>query len=137
MSSELGKLGRQSEVILPLYAEELSVSKRRVATGRMRISTVTRNQEEQVEEALVREQVEIERRPVGKPVDGMPSIRREGDTIVIPVVEEQLVVERRLILKEEVRVTRIRKLEVHRERVVTRKQELELARVPAQERREP
>jgi uncharacterized protein (TIGR02271 family) len=137
MSSELGKLGRQSEVILPLYAEELSVSKRRVVTGRTQISTVTRNQEEQVQEELVREQVEIERRPVGKPVNDVPSIRREGDTIVIPVVEEQVVVERRLILKEEVRITRIRKLEVHRERVVTRKQELKLARVPAQERQEP
>ena len=41
----------------------------------------------------------------------MPTIREEGDTIVIPIVEEMLVIERRLLLKEEVRVRRVRSME--------------------------
>src|SRR5215469_9668214 len=120
VASEPEKPAGNSEVVIPLYAEELSVAKERIATGRRRISIMTRHCEEQVEVPRIREHVEIERKLVGKPVESMPAIRQEGDTIVIPVIEEELVIERRLILKEEVRVTRMRNTETHRECVVTR-----------------
>ena len=35
----------------------------------------------------------------------------DGDTVIIPVVEEVLVVEKRLVLKEEVRLKRVRTTE--------------------------
>jgi uncharacterized protein (TIGR02271 family) len=133
MTSEAEKLEREGQIVVPLHAEELSVTRRRIVTGRARITTVTRQQEERVETPLTREVVEIERRPVGQPVESMPSVRHEGDTIIIPVVEEQLVVERRLVLKEEVWVRRIPKTEMHQERVMTRKQDVIVARLPAQE----
>jgi uncharacterized protein (TIGR02271 family) len=133
MNLEIEKLERGGEIVVPLYAEEVSVAKRQIVTGRARISTVTRRREERVEEALTREVVEIERRQVGEPVDRMPSVRQEGDTIVIPVVEERLVVERRLVLKEEVRVRRLRKTEIHQESVMTRSQDVTIARLPGQE----
>lgn len=120
-------------VVVPLHAEELSVAKRRVETGRARISTVTREREELVEELLTREFVEIERKPIGKPLEHAPAVREEGDTIVIPVVEEVLVIERRLILKEEVRVRRVREREPHQERMKVRKQDVVITRCPAQE----
>jgi uncharacterized protein (TIGR02271 family) len=133
MTSEAEKLEREGQIVVPLHAEELSVAKRRIVTGRTRISTVTRQQEKRVQAPLTRELVEIERRPVGRPVESMPSVRHEGDTIIIPVVEERLVVERRLVLKEEVRVRRIRKTEIHQERAMTRKQDVRVARLPAKE----
>jgi len=133
MISEAESLERQGQIVIPLHAEELSVTRRRIATGRTRISRVTREQETRVEEPLTREVVEIERRPVGEPVSSMPPVRQEGDTIIIPVVEEQLVVERRLVLKEEVRVRRVRKTEMHQEHVITRRQDVIIARLPAQE----
>lgn len=136
MTSESRKLHEEGEVVVPLHTEQLSVTKRRIVTGRARVSTQTREQEHQIEEPLTRELVEIERRPVGQRVESKPSIRQEGDTIVIPVVEEQLVIERRLILKEEIRVRRIRKIEIHREHVVTRKEDVEISRVPAQQPQE-
>jgi uncharacterized protein (TIGR02271 family) len=137
MTSELRNADKDDEFIVPLHAEDLLISKQRVATEHVHIRTVTREHEEQVGEPLTREVVEIERRPVGKLVESMPPIRQEGDIIIIPVVEEQLVVERRLILKEEVRVTRVRKMEVHRERVITRRQDVEVARIPIQKSQEP
>ncbi len=133
MASEAEKSERQSQVVIPLHAEELSVTRRQVVTGRTRISRVTRDQEARVEVPLTREAVEIERRPVGARVSSVPPVRQEGDTIIIPVVEEQLVVERRLVLKEEVRVRRIRNIETHQERVITRKQDVTITRLPAQE----
>jgi uncharacterized protein (TIGR02271 family) len=118
-------------IILPLLAEEISVAKRQVVTGRVLASTVTREEEKLVDELLASEQVEIERVPVGRPVDCAPAVRQEGDTVIIPVVEEVVVVERRLLLKEEVRVRRVRKEQRHQERVKVRRQEVEVTRHPA------
>lgn len=133
VSIEIEKPERQVPIVVPLYAEELSVTKRRLVTRRTRVSRVTREREENVEQPLIRELVEIERRPVGKSVASMPSVRQEGDTIIIPVVEERVVIERQLILKEEIRVRRIRKTTMHRERVAVRRQEVTIARLPEEE----
>jgi uncharacterized protein (TIGR02271 family) len=111
------------EIVVPLLEEEISVAKQQVVTGLARISTVTREREELVDELLTREQVEIERSPVGKFIDRAPEVRQEGDTLIVPVMEEVLVVERRLLLKEEVRVRRVREAERHQERVKVRRQE--------------
>ncbi len=91
-----------SETVVPLLFEEASVSKRRLETGRVRVSTTTHHNEQLVEEILAREEVHVERKEIGKPIDAMPVVREEGDTIIVPVVEEVLVIERRLMLKEEI-----------------------------------
>jgi uncharacterized protein (TIGR02271 family) len=121
----------EGRVVVPLLSEELAVSKEKHETGRVRVTTVTREREELVDELLAREQVEVERVAVGKPVEAIPAVREEGDTIVVPIVEEALVVERRLILKEEVRLRRMRSTERHQERVTLRKQEAVVTRLPA------
>lgn len=120
------------EIAIPLYEEQASIAKRRVVTGRVQVSTVTREHEQMVEEVLAREHVEIERRPINKRVDAVPAVREEGDTTIIPIVEETLVLERRLVLKEEVRVRRVRSSESHRERVVLRRQEAIVSRIPVE-----
>lgn len=118
------------EIVVPLFTEEISVSKRMVEKGRVQVSRTTSRREELVDELLAREQVEVERIPVGRPVDSMPAIREEGETIVVPVVEEVLVVERRLVLKDEVRIRRVRSTERHQERVTLRRQEAAVNRLP-------
>jgi hypothetical protein len=37
-----------------------------------------------------------------------PSIRRKGDTVIVPVVQEELVVTKRLVLKEEIHLIKHR-----------------------------
>jgi uncharacterized protein (TIGR02271 family) len=113
---------------LGLAAEELSVAKQQRDTGRVRVATHTQEREALVEEDLAREHVEIETVPIGRRVDAVPDVRREGDTTVVPVVEEVLHVERRLILKEEVRIRRVRTTERHREKVTLRHQEAVVTR---------
>jgi len=76
--------------------------------------------------------VEIERTPMARHVEAMPAIREEGDTVVIPIVEEVLVVERRLFLKEEVRVRRVRSTEIHQETVTLRHHEAVVTHLPAE-----
>jgi uncharacterized protein (TIGR02271 family) len=93
--------------VIPVIEEHVSVSKRVVETGGVRIRKVVQERPQTFQESLLREQVDVERVPVNRMVEGdPPGVRQEGDTLIIPLVEEVLVVERRLLLREELRVTR-------------------------------
>lgn len=94
--------------VVPVVEEHASVSTRRVETGEVEIRASTRERLERVEAPLVVETVDVQRVPRNVVVDTMPAVRTEGDTTVIPVVEEELVVAKRLVLREEVHVTRRR-----------------------------
>jgi len=120
------------EVVLALAGEELAVTKQVVETGRVAVTRLTREQPELIAQTLAEETVEISREPIGRFVETMPAVREEGDTVVVPVVEERLVMERRLFLKEEVRVKRVRTSKLHRERVTLRHQDVVVSSVPAQ-----
>ena len=111
------------ELKLRLAAEELVVSKEKVETGRVRVITQTREREALIDENLVHEHAEIETVPIGQRVYVRPGIRYEGDTTIVPVIEEVLYTERRLMLKEEIRITRVRTTERYQERVTLRYQE--------------
>ena len=115
--------------ILRLHAEAVTVERRRVAGDTVRVTTRVRVHDEVVEAALVHERVEIERVAIDRIVDAVPPVRQEGDVTVLSVVEEVLVVERRLVLKEEVRVRLVRVPDIHRETVALREQVVEVSRV--------
>lgn len=99
---------RGDEVVIPLVAETLSVGKREVETGRVRLSTTVTERVETVDEPLFKTEVEIKRVAVGQFVDAPPAVRYEQDVMIIPVMEEVLVVEKRLRVKEEVYVSQKR-----------------------------
>jgi uncharacterized protein (TIGR02271 family) len=121
------------ETVIPLFQEELSVSRRVVPTSRVQVSRVTHSHEHLVDELLERERVEVERVAIDKPIDRMPSVREEGDCLIFPVVEEVLKIERVLVLKEEVRIRRVKGTERYQERVTLRKQEAVVNRLPIDE----
>jgi uncharacterized protein (TIGR02271 family) len=121
------------ETVIPLFQEELSVSRRVVPTSRVQVSRVTHSHEHLVDELLERERVEVERVPIDKTIDHMPSVREEGDCLIFPVVEEVLKIERVLVLKEEVRIRRVKGTERYQERVTLRKQEAVVNRLPIDE----
>ena len=123
---------KAGETVIPLLAEEIAVSKQVVETGRVQVARVTHEREQLIDELLTHETVEIDRTPIGRQVDSMPAIREEGDTVVIPIIEEVLVIERRLLLKEEVRVRRVRSTERHQESVTLRHHEAVVTRLPVE-----
>lgn len=123
--SDLPDQGTVDEV-LQLHAERLDVRRRVRQTGEVRVAIQTRSRDEQVDEQLNRREVQVERVTMGRFVDEMPEVRQEGETTVIPVVEEIFV--RRLFLKEEVRVTRIDTTHSHRETVTLRYQDVVISR---------
>jgi len=116
---------------IPLHVEEVSVSRREVEKANVQIALITRTREQLVDKELTHVRVEIERVPIGRAIEVVPSISQEGDTTIIPVVEEIVVVERRLVLKEEVRIRRVTTKEQHQETVVLRQQEALITREEA------
>ena len=92
--------------IIPILEEELDVSKRTVRTGTVRVETSTTIVDEIASALLETSNVEVVRVPVGREIDEAPQVRTEGDTTIVPVLEEVLVVQKRLILKEELHITR-------------------------------
>ena len=84
--------------------ETARIEKRAVETTRAIIRKTVSETDEVLDAVLARQDVEIERVPVGHTVAEAPVARWEGDTFVWPILEEQLVVEKRLVLKEELRI---------------------------------
>jgi uncharacterized protein (TIGR02271 family) len=93
---------------LRLVEETASVTTEEVVTGRVRVRTETEMREEVARATLQGEEIEVTRVPIDRPVAAVPEIRTEGDLTIVPVVEEVLFVEKRLVLKEEVHVRRRR-----------------------------
>jgi uncharacterized protein (TIGR02271 family) len=96
----------QEVAAIPLVEERVSVGKRQVETGRYRVRITVEEREERVPVELSHDEVEIERVPRNVAVQELPSVRLEGTTTIIPVVEEVVVVEKRLVLVEEIHVRR-------------------------------
>ena len=71
----------------------------------------------------------VERVPVGLPVDVAPAVREEDGVLIAPILEEQLVIEARLIIKEEIRLTRKSRTEIVREPVRLSSQRAEVVRL--------
>lgn len=90
--------------VIPVIQETLRVEKREFESGRVVVhKTVTERDE--VAEILLRQQdLIVERVPIGRAISEAPQTRQDGDTLIVPILEEILVVEKRLMLKEELHI---------------------------------
>ncbi len=116
---------------IALAAERAVVSKRKKLTGGVRVRTVTRQHEEVVDTPLRTEQVAVERIVLDRWVEEPIPVRQEGDTTIITLHEEVVVVEKRLKAIEEVRLTRQRTTRRVPERITLRREEALVERVDA------
>jgi uncharacterized protein (TIGR02271 family) len=105
-ADERDNVMNDSRPTLQVASEMATVEKRDVVTGTVRVSTKTEAVTELVTAMLEQQQVEVTRMPVDREIDAAPAVRTEGDVTIIPVVEEILVVEKRLVLREELHVRR-------------------------------
>lgn len=119
----------ESETVLPIIEETARVEKRMVETGVVRVRKITREHEERIETPLLRESVEVQRVPVNRLIEGAaPEPRSEGDTQIIPVFEEVLVVEKRLMLTEAIHIRRLRTTQKETQTVTLRRDEAVIER---------
>lgn len=113
---------------IPLVEERLEVGKRRVESGRVKVRVEVDSREEIVHAELAHDEIEIRRVPRNAAVTELPGVRLEGDTTVIPVVEERLVVEKRLVLVEEIHVVRRTRTSVEQVPITLRSERAEIER---------
>jgi uncharacterized protein (TIGR02271 family) len=120
-------------LVVPVIDEILNIQTRQRETGVVEVRKTIHEHTETVDPPLYVEEVEVERVEVNRFVDGPLHVRHEGDTTIVPLLEEVLVVEKRLLLREEVHIKKARR-EVHNPQAVTLRQErVDIVRRPGDE----
>ncbi|MCB0063818.1 MAG: YsnF/AvaK domain-containing protein [Caldilineaceae bacterium] len=121
-------LGNEDAAVIPVIREEAEIHKRLTERGRVRVTKQVHTREEEVDTPLLQEQVQVERIPIEEIVETAPNTRYEGETLVIPVMEEVLVVEKKLLLKEEIRINKHVTETQRQESVTLRSEEISVER---------
>jgi uncharacterized protein (TIGR02271 family) len=124
----------QEHLVVPVIEERLHVDRQTLETGTVRIEKHVHERQETVDQPVMREDVQVERIVLNQPITEAPSIRYEGETMVIPLVEEVLYVEKRLMLREELRVTRRRETVSGSQQVTLRSEEAHVSRIAPQDK---
>lgn len=124
--TETGQLAAGDRLIVPIREEVLVPTTRPVDLGAVRVHTRTETVPVEATVDVARDQVAVERVKVDRTVDAMPEPRYEGETLIVPVIEEVLITEKRLILREEIRITRRRVSEPVTVRETVRHEVIEL-----------
>jgi len=121
---------QETAIVVPVVQEEFSVDKRTVETGRGRFTRGVSEHSKIVDEPILRQDVQIDRVPINKAWEGPPPPPRyEADKLIIPLLEEVLVVEKRLMLKEELHISRVQKTVHEPQTVVLRSEDVTIERV--------
>jgi uncharacterized protein (TIGR02271 family) len=128
---------QDGDEIIELAEEQLRVSKREVERGRVVVRTRVEEREELAEAALRQEDVTVERVPIGRMIEAAPPMREEDGVLIVPVLEERLVVMTELVLKEEIRITKKSRTEVVREPVRLRSERVEIERLQGRDLNNP
>jgi uncharacterized protein (TIGR02271 family) len=115
-------------MVIPVIQEEITIDKRVIETGKVRISKRISEHEELVDVPIFQEQVSVERIPMNLFVEAQPQVRQEGDTLIIPVVQEQVVIQKKLLLVEELRVRKQIVESHHPQQVTLFKEEVDIKR---------
>jgi len=109
---EVSNIATEQDLVVPIVEEQVVVETRTVETGRIQIQKTIQERVEVVDQPLFEEEVQIERVSINRPITEAVTPHYEGDTLIIPLVEEVLVVQKQLVLREEVHIKKVRK-ELH------------------------
>ena len=117
--------GLEEDLKLQRSEEELRAGVREREAGAMNVKKSVRTEREQVDVPRRREEVDVERVPVNQAAPGV-EIGEDDEDIVVQVFEEELVVTKRVVLKEEIRIRKTVVEEVEVVEADLRKEEVEI-----------
>jgi stress response protein YsnF len=96
-----------SQEKIPIIEEQLNISTKEIETGTVTIRKEVATKEGFLKATLIEDDVEIQRVKIGRVVEAPPpAIRYEGNTMIVSVVREELIVHRQLVLDEELHITK-------------------------------
>lgn len=126
---EDGHRSQEETKVIPVIEEVLKVDKKLVETGRIHVRKEIDEEEKQIEIPLMNESYEVERVKVKDQIfDQVPSIRHEGDVIVIPVIKEVAEIKIRYEVTEEIHLKKNKTITPHTEQVTLKKEKVIIQR---------
>jgi uncharacterized protein (TIGR02271 family) len=130
-SSKYGStaFGDNTQIVIPLLEEQLKIARQKVLTGGVRVHKTVNERTETIDEPTLKEEMEIQRVPVNQFITEPPAVRYEGDVMIVPLMEEVLVVEKKLVLREEIRITKRRNTLRNPQQYVVRREEATLEQI--------
>lgn len=103
-------LGERQPIAPPLVEEGLQGRTELVESGSVLVSKKVFEETARQKTRLTEEEVVVERKELNEYVDvAPPPVRQEGNVTIVSVVKEVLVVEKRLMLVEELHITKNKK----------------------------
>ncbi len=114
----------KDQQVIPIIEEKAVVGKEVVETGRVRLLKTVEEHEETISVPLTEEGISVERKAIGTYVNEVPTVRSEGDTTIYSVVKEVLVVEKKLMLVEEIHVTKRQRTTTNEETISLRTEKI-------------
>jgi len=114
--------GGSGEIRVPLVEERLRVDIRPVDLGEIEVRKTVETVEETWFEPVDHEEAEIERVRVNRNVDAPELPHQEGEWLVVPVMEELIVVQKQLVVVEEIRIRKHRVTEQQEIRETVRRE---------------
>lgn len=113
--------------IIPVINEEARVTSEQVVTDRVRITKSVSDETVEVGVPYTQDNVLIERIAINEYVDeAPPAVRHEGDTMIVPVLQEVLV--KKILLVEEIRITKTKQTDTESIEVTLRKEHVDVQR---------
>lgn len=125
-----GRQWDEDHIVLPVVEEVLDIGKEERITGQVRLTKSVGEYEVPIEESLAREDVAVERVPINRIVETAAPERHEDGTLIVPVHKEVLVVEKRLMLVEEIHISKVRQIEPVQRTVTLRREDVAIDRIP-------
>ncbi len=120
----------QERHVLPVVEERAAVTTHEVDKGGVRVSTEIVTEDETVETELHDQTAELERVRVDRVVEERPEPRLEGDTVVVPILEERVVVTKQLVVTEEVRIKIDEVTRLDKQSIPLAKEKVTINRIP-------
>ena len=108
------------EHIIQLHQEDIHVEEKTVVTGIVNIEINTVTDKVEVDTSLTNNRADVQVITVNEFVDSAPTIRTDGDTTIIPVIEEVMV--KKILLKEEIHIKLIKTVIPGKETVTLRRE---------------
>jgi uncharacterized protein (TIGR02271 family) len=119
---------KKEEVVIPIVQETARVTKRAVSRGVVRVSKVVTEVDELVDTTTTQDEIDIEHIARDVWLKKPAKARTEGDTLIVPVMEEVTIIEKRIRLVEEIYIRRRKVKKPASEKVRLRKEQIRVER---------
>ncbi len=117
------------EGTIPVLKDQLVISSRKITTAEVQVTKEVAHQEVDVPLQTVHTRYRELRMPINRIVETMPQVRQVDGNIIIPVVREEEVVIKRLVLVEEIHLMKHTDVEERTETVDLRSETASVRRI--------